>query len=344
VKIGLVARSEHRGLGVMSKDFYDNMHPDKTLVVVPEGVRHAGLTSHFEWFPDATHVGYDGSLHRRTVCEFLDGLDVVYSAETYYDWRFCTYARDLGVATVCHAMPEWYRSLWAHGPHPPTAWWVPTSWRLEGMPEGTKVVPVPIALDRLREWDDEPVHTEPFRWVHVAGATTYADRNGTRAVLRAAQLISGDQQVTVRTQIPDDIPPVECERLHVDGEHVEDSADLYRDADAFLMPRRYAGLCLPVLEAFGSGLPVIMTDLSPQNTDWPVEVVRTKPNGSVQIMGNTIPTPSVDIEHLVATMNRWASDPDEVARWRTSARTYAINMSWEKRAPVIREELAKVIG
>jgi glycosyltransferase involved in cell wall biosynthesis len=42
-----------------------------------------------------------------------------------------------------------------------------------------------------------------------------------------------------------------------------------------ILPRRYAGLCLPMNEALISGLPVFMTDISPNNQilpkDWLVK-------------------------------------------------------------------------
>jgi glycosyltransferase involved in cell wall biosynthesis len=38
-----------------------------------------------------------------------------------------------------------------------------------------------------------------------------------------------------------------------------------------VLPRRYAGLCLPMNEALMSGLPVFMTDISPNNSVLPSE-------------------------------------------------------------------------
>lgn len=40
-----------------------------------------------------------------------------------------------------------------------------------------------------------------------------------------------------------------------------------------ILPRKYAGLCLPMNEALMSGLPVIMTDIEPNN------VILPKSNG-----------------------------------------------------------------
>ncbi len=62
---------------------------------------------------------------------------------------------------------------------------------------------------------------------------------------------------------------------------------MYKDFDALILPRRYAGLCLPTNEALISGLPVIMTDTSPNNELLPKEwLVKCKKIG--QFMTRTI--------------------------------------------------------
>jgi glycosyltransferase involved in cell wall biosynthesis len=335
VKLGMLARSEHRGLGNMSREFYRHMRPDKTLLVIPDAVRHAHLTSHVDWYPAATNIRFDGHLDEKVCREWLDGLDVVYTCETYYDWAFCRWAREQGVATICHVMPEWMRPEWAAEP---SAWWAPTSWRLDLLPEGTRLVPVPIATDRF----EPPAERDPgpLRWLHIAGAKTHADRNGTQSVIIVGRMLDPDQTVTIHTQSPGYAPL--SPNVTINDRVVDDYSDLYRGFDALVMPRRYAGLCLPVLEAFAAGLPVLMTDMSPQNADWPVDTVATTAGEPVRMMGGRIPTGNVDVHALAEKMNRWASAPSEVAHWRARAARYVASNSWDVRAPEIRAELELV--
>lgn len=335
MKIGLIARAENRGLGTMCWEFSRHMEPDKTLVVIPEGVRHAHLTSHLERYPDAAvTTPLNGNLNENQCREWLDGLDVVYTAETFYDWRFCRWADEAHVATVCHVMPEWFNPAWSDAP---TQWWAPTSWRLDRLPEGTKVVPVPIATDRFTP---SPRADGPFRWLHMAGAKTHYDRNGTCAVLDAARALTRPQEIIIRTQTDGIESQLDC--VTVDTRDVENYWDMYRSADALLMPRRYAGLSLPVLEAFGAGLPVVMTDMSPQNTDWPVCTVPTTVAVRMPMMGGRIPTGDVDVRALATLMDRWAASPDVVTLWRSMAADYAKPNAWDIRAPQIRSELEEV--
>lgn len=334
MKLGLIVRSEDRGLGSLSRDFYEHLDPDRVLVVIPTGVPRHGLISHLEWYPDATVVRYDGHLPEHTCRAWLEGLDAVWSAETFYDWRFCRWARDAHVATVCHLMPEWWRPQWAVEP---TAWWAPTSWRLEHLPEGTRHVPIPIAIRAPRRRRRKP---GPFRWLHVAGAQTEADRNGTGALLEAAQHLTDPQEIIIRSQSPGITST--SDRVTVITETVADRWQLYDEADALVMPRRYAGLSLPVLEAFAAGLPALMTDMSPQNVDWPVQIVPTAPSVPVRLFGHTIETTDADPVALAAIMDQWASDPAEVQRWSARVRHYATANSWETRIPEIHAELERV--
>lgn len=333
MRVGLIARSEDRGLGTLSRAFYEHMQPDKTLVVVPRGVARHGLTSHTDWYPDATVAYFDGQLDRRTCISWLDGLDIVISYETFYDWRLCAWARELEVATVCELMPEWWRPHWAPNP---TAWWTPTSWRAEQLPPNTRHVPIPITPGpRIARTHG------PFRWLHVAGAQTEADRNGTRAVEQAARLLRADQEIVVRTQSPLDL---HAPNLTVEHASLPSRWALYDDVDALLLPRRYAGLSLPVLEALAVGLPVVITDTSPQNADWPVQTVPAVEGPPVHLFGRQIPTVDADPHALATLMDRWATDPAEAAQWATRARSYAETNTWEARAPAIRDELEQVAG
>lgn len=336
MRVGLVARSESRGLGNMSVEWYRHMQPDRVLVVIPDGVRHNHLTSHLDWYPGATPVRFSRAGLPETICrEWLDGLDVVYAPETFYDWRFCRWAREQGVATVCHVMPEWMRAEWAAEP---TAWWAPTSWRLDLLPETTRLVPVPIATDRFPGNQHERA-PGPFRWLHVAGAGEQ-DRNGTLALLDTARALDPGQTVTVHSQFPGYEPL--ADNTIVDHTDVPNYWDVYAGFDAMVMPRRYAGLCLPVLEAFGAGLPVVMTDMSPQNADWPVETVPvTSGTSPPRLFVHDIPSGNVDVHELAATMNRWANNPAEVEAARARVSEYAGANSWEQRAPEIRAELER---
>lgn len=72
---------------------------------------------------------------------------------------------------------------------------------------------------------------------------------------------------------------------------------LYRPGAVFVLPSRFEGMPNALLEAMGSGLPVIVSDASPG----PLEVVRHGESGWV--------VPTEQVEELASAMERLADDP-----------------------------------
>jgi glycosyltransferase involved in cell wall biosynthesis len=102
------------------------------------------------------------------------------------------------------------------------------------------------------------------RILHVAGKKAAKDRNGTNTVVEMLKHSSADYELVIATQTPLDFITKDS-RLKINKDNIRNREDLYNDYDAMVLPRRYAGLCLPMNEALISGLPVFMTDISPNN-------------------------------------------------------------------------------
>lgn len=341
MKVGLVARSEDRGLGNLTWEFAQHMNPDRVLLVVPN--HH--FRQRFERYPGATVLRWDhrrsDALDERVVREWLDGLDVVYSAETFYDWRMCDWARELGVRTVCHLMPEYFR----HGDDArlatPDVWWTPTRWRLNQLPRSTRVVPVPVALERftVREpWDMQG----PPRWLHIAGVLATGDRNGSKVLRDALKLLKREHVVRIRTLTPAH-PPRAASSVKVEmiTKPTAEYWQLYADAEALVSPRRYAGLSLPAQEAMASGLALVMSDCEPQRSEWPIIALPAETAGSIRVAGGTIPLVNVAPEVLAARLDWLADHPEEITAAQRRSRRFAEQHSWERLAPQIRTALSR---
>jgi glycosyltransferase involved in cell wall biosynthesis len=122
-------------------------------------------------------------------------------------------------------------------------------------------------FDKVRENNYSKHHN---RILHIGGKAVSEDRNGTKSVVEMLKYSQEDFQVVVRTQTPLDI---KCSdpRLVIETSDSESREEMYNGFDAMVLPRRYAGLCLPMNEALMSGLPVFMTDVSPNNKILPKE-------------------------------------------------------------------------
>ena len=261
IRIGLIARNETaRGLSIQVREFFTHMPVDRVLLV--QMPAHDDTVAD-DWYPNATVVrslpGH--TLDEPTVREWLSGLDVVFTAETPYDWRMPGWCKDMGVRLVIQGNPEFvrHRSPGFEQLQHPDAWWWPTSWRLDQLPSG-EVMPVPA------DWNPFPVTpSDVLRVVHVVGKRAFADRNGTELLVQALRMVRSRVVVTVYGldgQLPTFRRQHNIElRLVPNG--VTDRWEMYQDQDVLLLPRRYGGLCLPAVEAASKGLVVVMPNCSP---------------------------------------------------------------------------------
>jgi hypothetical protein len=337
MKLGLFgARADDRGLGRLTHDFHTHMRPARTLVV-DMGTYARGFTQHFDRYPDATVVPFNGgTLDEAVMRRFFVGLDVAIFYETAYDHRAYTIAREVGCRTILYAMPEFMRHLTETLPHPDVVW-TPTAWRLDTLPADTRVVPAPVTIEHAAD-----AHTgRLLRILHVAGHRAVGDRNGTIAFLRALRLVNAPVQVRVHTQ-DRRLPNVHSipETVLMAGP-VDDYRRLYDRADLLVMPRRYGGLCLPVQEALAAGLAVAMTDCEPNPGTWPVAPIACRAGTKIRTPAGPIVLHDPDPADLAAVIDRLASAPDEVADLKADARAWAEANRWEALAPLWRAELER---
>lgn len=329
-RVGLIARPEDRGLGLQTWEFA--RHLDCSVLLVDVLEERSDIVSHWDRFPDATRVVWrHGHYARpRKVYEWLDSVDVVYSAETFYEQAFPGWARAYGTATVQHVNPEFWRPSRMEAP---TAHWVATPWRLEHLPKDTAVVPYPVALERFRA---EPWHRGPARLLHIAGRRAIYDRNGTEALLAALPKLLEPCSVTIVVQSTDE--PIQVPDLprHVELElrgPSENYWDPYPGHDVLVMPRRYGGLCLPVQEAMAAGLAVIMPDVSPNRDAWPVAPCEAFGKAPMHMRAGEVDVHDPDPGCLALAIDTMA-DPDYRQAWQSCSRSWAIRNSWAMQAPV----------
>lgn len=355
MKFGVVGRADPRGLGIQTSEVARNLCPDAVLLVEP---RPAGWPQRREWYADQrlTDAPWrQGILPERIVRPWLEELSggVVYSAETFYDPRFPAWCAAAGVTPVRHANPEQLaRDEVVDGDG--TVWWAATDWRLEKLPAGTRVVPMPVALDRFRGHNaDQDIRDKsaghenalasacPVRFLHSIGHQAQEDRAGSRVVSRAIQKVGHPCELIVRCQ--DRRPEVAFrlgERVVVQTHRggVDNYWDAYNGCDVLVLPRRYGGLSLPSQEAMAAGLALIMTNCSP-NERWPGLKVAVAGRREVHMRCGPVEVCDPDPQHLADLMTGLAEDRAEVARLRAEARLWAEANSWEALTPLWRAEL-----
>lgn len=330
LKIGLIARSEYaRGLAIQSKNFYDHMPVDRVLLI---HMPNPDCALRDDWYPNATVMDSlpGHTLNQDKVMGWMNGLDVVFSVETPYDWDLPNWARWIGVKTVIQGNPEFVRHgqpEYDHFAHP-DEWWWPTSWRTNRLPPG-RVMPVPMPDCPVSA---APAYDGPLRIYHIAGKRAYADRNGTDIFIDMLRALQPDIQVTVHG-LEHSLPTIQPVRdLHIEVENigVPNQWDMHTGQHVLVMPRRYGGLCLPALEATASGVAVVMPDISPNSELAPI-LVPSMPGRRLRLAaGEAV---SADVHHyaLAQEINALANDRDKLLHMQQTA--YRMTPRWSEWAP-----------
>jgi hypothetical protein len=275
MRLGIIARSDNTGLGNQTRNIVDMLVPDKILLI--DSTAFNENKQHPEWY-----AGYkcittkSGFARREEIIQFLDGIDVVLTCESFYSELFLSLAQKRNIKTILQYNYEFLDLVINPEQRVPDVLISPSAWKIDHVKEvlgdRTQVIQLPPPIDPVvfsgpREINMSKDHN---RILHIAGKFASKDRNGTSNVIDMLQYSKEDYELVIKSQT---LIETDCQdpRLTIDTSSPDNSADLYSGFDAMVLPRRYAGLCLPMNESLMSGLPVFMTDISPNNNVLPSE-------------------------------------------------------------------------
>lgn len=278
MKLGLIVYGNDGGLGAQTRRLSNFLHPDKILLINSSGFSK-NKAFHPEWYPADKTTITAGFPRGRDVLRFLEGLTHVFMCEDPYNPFILTAAKTLGVKTICQANFEFMQSLRDPSLPLPDTIVMPSLWKLDQTtvlygPSRVYYLPPPVdptefATVREKNMD----RMGKTRFLHIVGTLAAHDRNGTLDLLGALPQCSSDFELVVASQ--HELPEkyiVSDPRVTYSICNKLDNASLYEDFDAMILPRRYGGLSLTMIEALMSGLPVMMTKISPNDavlpTNW----------------------------------------------------------------------------
>ncbi len=284
MRLGIIVRSDNTGLGNQTRELVNMLKPNKILLI--DSTPFNKNKQHPEWYDNYASVRSLGFPSLQQIKLFLNELDVVISCETFYDQNFVKYARRMGVKTILQYNYELFGNFAA--PSLPLADILlsPSEWNIDVVKRmfgsKAKVIHLPPPTDptlfnNVKEINLSKSHN---RILHIAGKKAAKDRNGTNTVLEMLQFSKADYELVIRSQTEIETK-VKDSRLKIEIGNPDNREDMYSGFDAMVLPRRYAGLCLPMNEALLSALPVFMTDISPNNKILPGKwLVQSSPVGT----------------------------------------------------------------
>lgn len=263
VRIGIIARCDNGGLGIMAFDFFRNVMVEKVLVI----------SSSYENYHDRFD-GYVGT--RPIICsrgmpaldeidDFLEGMDVVVAFETPYNWNIFARAKERGIKTVLIPMYEWTPEN-DQIPVMPDLFLCPSELDYREMPEPKKFLPTPINRAIIPYKRRSAAKTFLFHNGHGG----FGGRNALDVLMQAIPLVKSDVEFIIRSQVP--FQPINDTRIIAQQGEVN-YEDLWKEGDIYLHLHRWDGLSLPLNEAMAAGIPVIAPDFFPHNAFLPKELL-----------------------------------------------------------------------
>jgi hypothetical protein len=306
MRIGIIARADKTGLGNQTKELVDMLKPDKILLI--DSSHFNGNKQYPEWYE-----GYDvkitqsGFISNMEVNDFLNGIDVIISCEIFYNKRLSALAHRRGIKTILQYNYEFFEYFVVDGMRLPSVLVAPSVWNMDivqknyGHATNLVHLPPPTTPEIFAEAKEINLAKKHKRILHIAGKRANSDRNGTDIVVEMLKYSKADYELVVKVQ-GDYQPDCDDPRLIIDNSNPDNRAELYSGFDLMVLPRKYGGLCLPMNEALMSALPVIMTDISPNNQVLPVEwLINANYQGKVEFKGpvELYETDPLDLAKLV---------------------------------------------
>lgn len=271
MRLGLIVRDDNTGLGNQTRELFTMLNPDKIAIINSSPFNNNKQNGWYKNFPNSVHS--TGFFKKHTMSDFLSDIDVVISCETFYHNQFTNYARKRKIKTILQYNYEFLDYLQNDSLILPDVLVSPSKWNLDIVEQkfgkDCQVVHLPPPITNT----NFPVETNlnnHNRVLHIAGRVAAKDRNGTQTVIDMLKHSKKDYELVIKIQ-GDFQFEVKDSRVTIDDSNPSKYEDLYKGFDLMVLPRRYAGLCLPMNEALLSAIPVFMTNVSPNNFVLPEE-------------------------------------------------------------------------
>ena len=273
MRLGIIARSDNTGLGNQTRELVKMLQPERIMLINSEPFNNN--KQHPEWYKDYENIIHtSGFAKNNEIVNFIKDLDIVLSCETFYNPIFLDIATDYKVKTVLQYNYEFLDYLAKPNKRLPNILCAPSLWNFDKVDRlfgrKTKVVHLPPPTDHNLFEDVRNINLskDHNRILHIAGKAAAKDRNGTETVIEMMKHSKADFELVIKTQSELKYG-ISDSRIKIEYDNPDDRQYLYSRFDAMILPRRYAGLCLPMNEALLSALPVFMTNISPNSSVLP---------------------------------------------------------------------------
>ena len=343
MKIGMIVRADNSGLGNQTYELTQMLDPHKIMII--DFTSYNGNKQHFEWYAGRNYVICNGFPTDEEMNDFLDDIDVLLSCETFYNDETPTLARAKKVKTFLQYNYELFGNMRRGKKPTPDVLISPSPWMIDKVHKRfynhAKIVylPPPTRSELFNEALETNTSTDHRRMLHIAGKAAANDRNGTNSVIEMMKHSTADFELVIKSQTPLEFKNLDS-RITIEVDNVSNRQDMYTGFDGMILPRRYAGLCLPMNEALLSGLPVFMTDISPNNVVLPKEWLTVSEELGVMRLATPVIYYDVDAKKLAEKIDAYVNLND-----KSSMKQQAFNIGHSSFSPeTLKSKYLKILG
>ena len=290
-RLGILVFANNGGLGIQTKRLYDMLKPDRVLLIDSRDFSK-NKAMNWDWYPKEITTVTKGFPQNRDIANWVPGLKTVLTVENPYNFYLISLCKKLGIKTIVQSNYEFNENIFARHLPVPDLFLMPSYWMIEKMKEdfgdeNVQYLPPPIDPDEFLsiKFTNMKRYRLAPRFLHIVGTLAFEDRNGTLDLLRAVKMSKGKYKLIIHSQhkLPAEYM-IDDPRVVYRIKNFKKNADLYKGFDGLILPRRYGGLSLTTNEALMSALPVMMTNISPNNKLLPSEwLVPVRKKNSIEV-------------------------------------------------------------
>ena len=279
-KLSMIVYDTTTGLGYQTREFFNLLKPDKILLVNLNDYNGLPLQGFYHQFRNKRIVR---GIPTSEDLEWLtDDVDNVFIIETPLNYDLFRIANIKNVKVFMQYNYEFMQILRNTNLGHPDVLIAPTVWHYEDVDRYAKAMNIEHVQINVPVYKPYKVRVNrTYRIFHIGGRVAEQDRNGTSIFLDVVRYIGKQQRFDLYLLKPRDDKTSrlfhdtgiksKIDELLRDGYNLHVYWDtpsrwsMYRDGGVMLLPRRYGGLCMPMIEALSLAIPVLMPNISPNN-------------------------------------------------------------------------------